>query len=65
MAYETLVIKDLATGTYPRQCNPQGWADLPDSITERGAIWQTPNRSATGQMIPASYHAYNDHDREY
>jgi hypothetical protein len=65
MAYETLVIEDLATGTYPCQCNPRGQADLPDSITGRGAIWQMPNWSATGQLIPTSYYAYNDHDRKY
>jgi hypothetical protein len=63
--YGTITIKGLANGELSYQCNPREEADLPEAVTGRGAIWQLPNHTTTGNTIPASYHVYNDNDNEY
>jgi hypothetical protein len=63
--YKTITIEGLANGKLPRQCNLREEADLPEAVTERGAIWQLPNCITKGNTILASYHVYNDNDNEY
>ena|ERR1700691_3297091 len=55
--YQTRTIENLDDSDRSRRINPRDRADLPESITGKGAVWHEPSTSASGKIMPPSYHA--------
>jgi len=54
--YQTRVIEGLDDLDRSRRINSRERADLPESITGKGAVWHEPGTSASGKIMPSSYH---------
>ena len=56
VGYQVLAIEDLREHGSAQRIQPRNTNDLPEEITESGAVWFDPGKSPTRHKIPPSYY---------